>query len=109
MSDLSERLRFAREQAGLSQAQVAKMMDAHRPTISEIEAGRRRVTAEEMTEFARIYDVSVSWLSGSDKDDDTTDDRVRLAARELAKLKPVDLDRILRLLATMRQSKAPKR
>ena len=109
MSELSERLRYAREQAGLSQAQVAKMMGVHRPTISEIEAGRRRVTAEEMAEFVQIYDVSISWLSGSDKDDGMGDDRVRLAARELAKLDPADLDRIMRLLAIMRKSKAPKR
>ncbi|MDO8589243.1 MAG: helix-turn-helix transcriptional regulator [Armatimonadota bacterium] len=109
MSGLSDRLRFAREQAGLSQAQVAKMIDVHRPTISEIEAGRRRVTAEEMPEFARIYDVSISWLSGLDQNDGIGDDRVRLAARELAKLKPADLDRIVRLLTTMRKSKAPKR
>ena len=107
MSELKERLRFAREHAGLSQAQVAKMIDVHRPTISEIEAGRRRVTAQEMAEFARIYDVSISWVSGSDKDDGVADDRVRLAARELAKLKPGDLDTIMRLLATMRKSKAP--
>ena len=109
MSDIGERLRFAREQAGLSQGQVAKMMDVHRPTISEIEAGRRRVTAEELAEFARIYEVSISWLSGSDKDDGIVDDRVRLAARELAKLNRTDLDRIMRLLATMRKSKVPNR
>lgn len=109
MSELKERLRFAREHAGLSQAQVAKMIDVHRPTISEIEAGRRRVTAQEMAEFARIYDVSISWLMGSDNDDVIGDDRVRLAARELAKLKPADLDRIMRLLAAMRKPKAPKR
>jgi transcriptional regulator with XRE-family HTH domain len=109
MSGLSERLRSARDQAGLSQAQVAKIMNVHRPTISEIEAGRRRVTAEEMTEFARIYDVSISWLSGSDSDDGVGDDRVRLAARELAKLKTADLNRIMRLLATMRKSGATKR
>jgi transcriptional regulator with XRE-family HTH domain len=108
MNGLSERLRFAREQAGLSQGQVAKMMDLHRPTISEIEAGRRRVTAEEMTEFAKIYEVSISWLSGSE-DDVIGDDRVKLAARELAKLNRTDLDRIMRLLATMRKSKVPNR
>ena len=109
MSALSERLRFAREQVGLSQAQVAKMMHVHRPTISEIEAGRRRVTAEEVPKFAQIYDVSISWLSGADEDDGIGDDRVRLAARELAKLNRVDLDRIMRLLATMRKSKVPNR
>jgi transcriptional regulator with XRE-family HTH domain len=109
MSALNERLRVAREQAGLSQGQVAKMMIVHRPTISEIEAGRRRVTAQELAEFARIYDVSISWLSGSDETDGIGDDRVRLAARELAKLNREDLDRIMHLLAMMRKAKAPKR
>jgi transcriptional regulator with XRE-family HTH domain len=109
VSSLSERLRFAREQAGLSQGQVAKVLGMHRPSISEIEAGRRRVGAEEMTEFARVYDVSISWLSGSDENEDMPDARVRLAARELAKLKSADLDRVLSLLATMRKPKVPKR
>ncbi len=108
MSAVSERLRLAREQAGLSQGQVARMLSMHRPTVSEIEAGRRKVTAEELAAFSRVYEVSVAWLSCSDPEDDAADDRVRLAARELAKLKPSDLDRILKLLAAMR-SKAPSR
>lgn len=107
MSTVGGRLRLAREQAGLSQGQVARILGMHRPTISEIEAGRRRVTAEELATFARTYEVSVSWLSGAEGDDEV-DDRVRLAARELAKVKPEDLDRILRLLATMRQPKGRK-
>lgn len=107
MSTLAERLRLAREQAGLSQGQVARILGMHRPTISEIEAGRRRVAAEELTEFSRIYEVSVAWLTGCDADDGI-DDRVRLAARELAKLKSADLDKVLRLLSTMRRSKGPK-
>jgi transcriptional regulator with XRE-family HTH domain len=85
------------------------MLSMHRPTISEIEAGRRRVTAEELATFAGIYEVSLAWLSGTDALDDEVDDRVRLAARELAKLKPADLDKVLHLLAMMRQPKGPKR
>jgi transcriptional regulator with XRE-family HTH domain len=109
LSAVADRLRVAREQAGLSQGQVAKMLNMHRPTISEIEAGRRRVAAEELAEFSRIYEVSVAWLTGSEADNDGVDDRVRLAARELAKLEPGDLDRVLRLLSTLRRSKGPKR
>jgi transcriptional regulator with XRE-family HTH domain len=108
MSTLAERLRLAREQAGLSQGQVAKLLNMHRPTISEIEAGRRRVTADEVVAFSRIYDVSVTWLSGSGDGEDNIDDRVKLAARELAKLKPADLDKVLRLLSTMRSTKGSK-
>jgi transcriptional regulator with XRE-family HTH domain len=108
MSKLNERLRTAREQAGLSQGQVARLLDVHRPTISEIEAGRRRVTADELAKFSELYDVSIDWLTSTQADDDI-DDRVRLAARELAKLKPQDLDKVLSLLRTMRHAKGPRR
>ena len=39
-SGIGGRLRMAREMAGLSQSQVAKMLSLHRPSISEMEAGR---------------------------------------------------------------------
>ena len=103
MSGIAERLRLAREQAGLSQGQVARLLGKHRPTISEIEAGRRRVSAEEVGVFADIYEVSATWLLGRKGDSTGLDDRVQLAARELAKLRPDDLDRVLSLLGTMRE------
>ena len=103
MSVIAERLRLAREQAGLSQGQVARLLHKHRPTISEIEAGRRRVSAEEVGMFADIYEVSASWLLGRETDAAEFNDRVQLAARELAKLRQQDLDRILSLLASMRE------
>lgn len=109
MSTIAERVRLAREQAGLSQGQVARILEKHRPTISEIEAGRRRISAEELAAFARIYEVSVAWLSGSESENHAFDDRVQLAARELTKLKPDDLDNILKLLATMRGPREPER
>lgn len=108
MNTLAQRLRTAREHAGLSQGQVAKMLGLHRPTISEIEAGRRRVTAEELSTFSDIYEVSVAWLSGSEKGSEGIDDRVRLAARDLTNLKPDDLDKVLRLLSSMRDSTESK-
>ena len=102
---IGTRLREARNMAGLSQGQVAKIMGMHRPTISEIEAGNRRVVAEELTKFAEIYDVAISWLLAETPEKlDTDDPRLQLAARELSKLKPDDLDRLMRLLASMRSA-----
>jgi transcriptional regulator with XRE-family HTH domain len=100
---LYERLRMARENAGLSQGQVAKLLGKHRPTVSEIEAGRRRVSAEELAIFARAYDVSLTWLTGERHVGEEFDDRVMLAARELSKLKSDDLDSIVRLIKSMRR------
>ena len=102
-AQIAERLRVAREQAGLSQGQVARLLHLHRPSVSEMEAGRRKVSAEELTELARIYGVSVSWLACEAAAGDAPQDpRIELAARELAKLSPDDLERLLSLLATLK-------
>lgn len=105
--DLAARLKAAREQAGLSQGQAAKLLDMHRPTISEIEAGRRRVAAEELSRFADVYGVSTSWLATDQPE--VADPKVELAARELAKLHDDDLDTVLRLLRTLRKAEKDKK
>ena len=99
---IAKRLRAAREQAGLSQGQIAKMLGFQRPTISEIEAGRRRVSGEELSQLAKIYDVSVSWLMKEVSE--VPDPKVELAARELAKLKDNDLNTVLQLLKSLRKA-----
>src|SRR3546814_6107527 len=100
---LPTRLRAAREAAGLSQGQVAKLMNMHRPTISEMEAGNRRITADELAKLADLYDTKLSWLLGDAPERAATDDpKLQLAARELSKLKPDDLDRLLKLIAAMK-------
>jgi transcriptional regulator with XRE-family HTH domain len=104
------RLRRAREFAGLSQGQVARMLGVHRPTITEIEAGRRRVSTEELSEFARIYDVKASWLIGEDPSTETGDlATVELAARELSKLKKEDRELVISLLRSLRGRKGSKK
>ena len=102
-AQIAERLREARKLAGLSQGQVARMLGLHRPSVSEMEAANRRVSADEAARLAEIYDVSVAWLLGEAPETlDVQDPRLELAARELAKLKPDDLESLLRLLAAMR-------
>lgn len=97
------RLRLAREMAGLSQAQVAKKLQLHRPSVTEMEAGRRSVSAEELIELADLYGVSVDWLTrGPNEKTDLAQQRFELAARELGKLKPKDVDRLLQVLTALR-------
>jgi len=45
---IAERLKEARRLAGLSQGHVARILGLHRPSVSEMEAGNRRVSAEEL-------------------------------------------------------------
>ena len=105
---IAERLKEARMLAGVSRGHVAKILGLHRPSISEIEAGNRRVSADELARLAKIYDVGVAWLLGEAPDTlEAQDPRLELAARELTKLKPDDLDRLLKLLAAMRSDSTP--
>jgi transcriptional regulator with XRE-family HTH domain len=98
-SDVAGRLRGAREQAGLSQGQAAKALDMHRPTISECEAGRRKVSAEELIRFAQLYRVTAAWLAGDI--DATLSPEISGAARELASLKPRDRERVMEFLRSV--------
>src|SRR3546814_17943102 len=84
------------------------MLGLHRPSVSEMEAGNRRVSAAELARLAEIYDVSVAWLLGEASEAlDAQDPRFALAARELTKLKPDDLDRLPKLLAALRTHSTP--
>ncbi len=97
--ELARRLRLAREQSGLSQEAVARRLGLKRPAISEIEAGRRKVTANELVALSDLYHTSMDWLM-SEKPSNF--EKIELAARSLARLKSEDLDHVLRLLRTLR-------
>jgi transcriptional regulator with XRE-family HTH domain len=100
---ISDRLREAREAAGLSQGQVARKLEMHRPTISEIEAGRRKVSGDELKIFSKLYGVSVEWLVTGTTNNEVADAKVLMAARELSKMNQADLDRLMTTLRMLRK------
>jgi transcriptional regulator with XRE-family HTH domain len=103
---VGERLRWAREQAGLTQAQIARILDYHRPTISQIEAGQRVVRPDEIARFASLYGVQETWIiHGDGAVPREQDARIEIAARELAKLRKEDLDAILKVIKVMRSNR----
>ena len=63
---IASRLSIARKNAGLTQYQVAAMLKLHRPAISEIEAVRRNVSAEELVKFSEIYSVDFTAFNDDD-------------------------------------------
>jgi transcriptional regulator with XRE-family HTH domain len=100
---IAGRIRLARENAGLSQGQAAKQLGVARPTISECEAGRRKVSAAELGVMAKLYGVGMAWLACEDEDTiDPDRDRIELAAREIAGLKSEDLASVLQLVRSIR-------
>jgi transcriptional regulator with XRE-family HTH domain len=91
LNTIGARIREARKLAGLSQNQL------------EMEAGNRRVSAEELGHLAEFLDVSVGWIVGEAPSElDADDPHVQLAARALRKLKPSDVKRLLQLFAAFK-------
>lgn len=100
---IAVRARVARENAGLSQGQAAKHLTIPRPSLTEVEAGRRKISAGELTVMAKLYGVSLAWLACEDDESDDPDrDRIQLAAREIAGLKEADLANVLQLVRSIR-------
>lgn len=102
---ISSRMTIARERSGLSQSQVAKELNLPRPSISEIEAGRRKISADELVKFADLYSVDMDWLAGRGEDRiDEVRDKLYLAARNANGLRDEDLNKIIDLLTSLRSS-----
>lgn len=61
MDSLANRLRIAREKAGLSQAALAKLIGSGQSTIGSIENGRNQGSGK-LLQIARVLSVSPEWL-----------------------------------------------
>lgn len=63
---MAHRFRLAREMAGLSQAQAARLLwpegNGHQGTLSYKEKGANPFSIQEAVRAAEIYSVSVNWL-----------------------------------------------
>lgn len=52
---LVEQLKKTRQEAGLEQAEVAKLFGRTQSHISKIEAGQRRIDIVQLKDFSKIY------------------------------------------------------
>jgi transcriptional regulator with XRE-family HTH domain len=60
--ELSRRLRDARVDAGLTQAELAKRLGITRSAVSQYESGRNKPSIAHFNEIARITGKPLSWL-----------------------------------------------
>jgi len=67
MTDLiSRRLRYAREKSGLTQAQLSEKLGfKDRQTLAAIEAGQRKISAEELLRAIQVFDLDIDYFTDS--------------------------------------------
>lgn len=58
----AKKLKEARMKAEITQDEAAALMNVTRRAISEMEAGKRSVSVDELAQFSRIYNVDVREL-----------------------------------------------
>lgn len=69
MKNLGKRLKNLREKTRFTQEEIAKILGVKRLVITNIENGTRKITAEELYLFSKIYGLSMEELyTGEDKE-----------------------------------------
>lgn len=101
MSKLYERIKSARTNLHLSQESVARYIKLNRTAIVEIEAGKRKVSAEELGKFSELFCVPVDELLNGKK----TEKPEMAFARKLGTLDESDQQEILNLIEFKRMIK----
>lgn len=89
-SELAKRLRLARTNVGLSQDEVAAELEVLRPTVSQIEAGKRGVSSIELAQLAKLYRRPLASFFDEDFDEALSEDPLTLLFRAV-EIKPSDL------------------
>jgi transcriptional regulator with XRE-family HTH domain len=56
------RLRQARREAGMTQAEVGQRLGLRQAFISKLESGERRIDPVELARFAAIYGKPLAWF-----------------------------------------------
>jgi transcriptional regulator with XRE-family HTH domain len=106
---LINRFREAREIAGLSIFQAAKKLGFSVEDLLEIEHGDLKITGEEVKRLASFYEVGSEWLTGETLDDLTIfEGNWQIAPRDLEKIKPNELPKLLQILIAIKERKTDK-
>lgn len=100
---LGQRLREARETLGLPQAAVADHLNIPRPSVSDIESGRRKVTFLELKQLAALYRRPIAFFSGEEPDL-ATDETNGALFRTTSELSPGDQEQVLRFAQFLRDA-----
>lgn len=94
MGNVYERVKKYRNRLHLSQEYVSKYLNVNRATYSQMENGKRKITAEEIGKLSGLFGVSADTLLGNDLESKPT----ILFARSFEKLDEADQAEIMNLI-----------
>lgn len=105
MYTLADRIKVCRNKLHLSQEYVANYMAMNRATITQIELGKRKVTAEELAKFGSLFGISAdALLHGENIEMPAT-----IFARSFSELDEKDQDEIMSLMQFKKLMKEQRR
>lgn len=106
---LGVRLKEAREYLGLSQDEVARILDVPRTAVSLMEGGQRKVEAIELKRLAEVYQRPIGYFTGEQgAAAELVPEAVKHLARAAAKLSDRDREELLQF-AQFLQTRQPSR
>ena len=100
-SKLGKIIKNLRERIGVSQQKLAHSLGVLRPTVSQMESGERKITADELVKLSEIFNVSIEYLLGFEKEPEVildegekemkmeTEIRINVPQKNLRKFKEV--------------------
>lgn len=104
--EIGQRLRSSREYLGLSQEEAASYMGVSRPAISNVESGKRKVSAEELRRFARLYRRPYEYFLG-ETEEVADDETVGALFRTTRELSEGDREQVLSFALFLRNAGKP--
>jgi len=104
MNTLFERLKSARKKLHLSQEYVSSYIGITRTAIVEIEAGKRKVSTDEIAKFSELYQISIDELINGRN----IEMPVQMFARNFGELDEHDQREILNLIEFKKRMKELK-
>lgn len=106
---IAQRLREAREYLGLSQGVVADAVGVPRPSISMMESGQRKVSADELRKLAKLYRKPYEYFLGEEVIGETAEssDSVSALFRAAKGLSENDRLQVLRFAEFLRDAGPP--
>lgn len=104
MKELNERMKELRTQLHLSQEYVANFLGINRATFTQMENGKRKITAEEVSKLSKLFGISAdSLLHGAGNSQPAT-----MFARSFEDLDEIDQTEIMNLIRFKEQMKAQR-